>query len=122
MPPRYAQKKDSTHRPICDELRKHGIEVVETLYPVDAHISRGDFFGWLEIKPEGRGTYTLMQLKFISSVRAPVQIVKTTAEALYFLKSRQGLSQAQQDRLAAFCVTAKKEKYNSEIIDRVLKG
>ena len=118
---RYTKTKlDSNHRAICDELRSQGLEVIEIMEPVDTVMRFGSFVAFVELKPEGRGTYTRKQLKFLSETRCPAAIVKTARDARVFLQSRNGLTQKQQDAIAVFLLKTKADKWNSEQIDKVL--
>lgn len=111
---------DKNHKAICDELRNLGVEVVEIMEPVDIFAFYKNFGGFIEIKPEGRGTYRRKQLKFLSETRVPCAIARTASEAMKFLESGKGLSAMQKDKLAGFLVLNKGDKWNAEMIERVL--
>lgn len=118
---RAINKLDENHTRICQTLRKLGVDVIEILHPVDLVVCDGKgFAGFCELKPEGRGTYTRMQLKFLSETKTPITIAKTAQDVLDFLKRREGLSQRQKDALAAFLLKSEGNKWNSEAVERIL--
>jgi len=120
----YAQKRDASHTQLVNDIRSQGVEVIEIMKPLDilCRLKRTGFIGFIEIKPTGRRTYTTKQLRFIAETTVPVSFAQDAAEAMRFLKTQVGLSQLEKNRLAAFCATATKDKYNGEMIARVLKG
>jgi hypothetical protein len=88
---RYARKRDETHAPIRDGLRKLGFWVADTAdCPgfVDLVVWRGGVFHLLEVKREkgsrggGGGRLTDSQEKLIASCPGQIHVVRTLDEAL----------------------------------------
>lgn len=115
-------KLDANHLAVVKELRSRGVEVVEIQQPVDLLCFLNNRLLLIEVKPEGRGTYTKLQLTFMSTTRMPVAIARTAQEAIDCLKTGVGLSQRQKDAIAGFLVRNTADKFNSEQIDRLLAG
>lgn len=99
-----------------------GIEVVELLRPVDAIGILNGWVSFIEIKVEGRTTYTREQLAFIAGTKFPVNIVRTSAELVQKMKGKQSLTQGQKDALSGFLALNKGAKWNGEKIDRILNS
>ena len=113
---------DGNHKAVVQDLRDHGIEVVEILEPVDILLrSRDGYISFCEIKPEdGNTTYRRTQLTFMAGTKYPLFIAKTGLEARQKLERRETLSQSQKDALAGFLALNKDEKWNHQKIERLL--
>ncbi len=119
---RSVQKLDANHSSVCRDAEKMGFDIVELLKPVDilARSRKTGYVSFIEIKVEGRNTYTRPQLKFMSETSYPVAIVKSADELAQKMVDGQGLSRQQKDAIGAFLATAKGDKWNSEKIEKVL--
>ncbi|MDL5055925.1 hypothetical protein [Geitlerinema calcuttense] len=105
---KYARKKDSNHKGICETLTACGVTVVDCSASgtiPDLLVWYRGKCGWLEIKMIAKSDprYTAKQLKWIAETPMPVRIVTNDQEALAFAQTHQGaLTSQQKDDLAAF--------------------
>jgi hypothetical protein len=116
-------KLDANQAEVIKDVQSQGVHVTVLHEPVDTFMHNGTFGGFVEIKVKGRTMYTKKQIKWMAmSGPVPVAIVKSAEDVMRFLNSRQGLTQAQKDGLAAFLVGNDLKMWNAEQIERVLKG
>lgn len=116
------QTRDGNHKELVDHLEGHGFEVIQTFQPLDCLVYNKVLgAGWIEIKTEKRNAaIRTSQIRFMALTRMPVAFVKTTAEALEFAKTLNGITSRQKDSLAEFLHTATKDRYHPAVIERVL--
>lgn len=114
-------KKDGNHKQVVTDLRAQGVEVVETMEPVDTlcYHSNGNW-GWVELKSSRQTEVTRKQLTFVANTRMPVTFAQDADTVLRFLKTGVGLSQTQKDLLAGFLVRNQGDKWTYAAIERVM--
>lgn len=107
------QHQDRNAAGIIAEIRKRGVEVEEIFQPLDLLAwLPNKFWGLVEIKmPGSQAKWTRKQIEFISRTRLPVTIVTNADEAMLFLKTGEGLTQAGKDSLAAFLIKNSEKKF-----------
>lgn len=118
----HKQKLDANHKPIADELRRRGVEVLELLQPLDMLCQYRGFMGLVEAKIVGsRARYTRKQLQFIAGSRMSICIATDAEQAMQFLTEQRGLDQDAKDRLAYYLMKTVKPLYVPSEIEKVLQ-
>lgn len=121
---RYTKTKlDANHKQIMDHIKDCGGQAVAILDPVDLFGFYDGFGGFIEVKAGKSDAYTRKQLHWIAeSGPIPVAIVKDGESAMKFLATRQGLTQAQKDRIAIFLMTREGKLWNHQQVERAING
>ena len=120
---RHRHNLDANHKPIVSELRKRGVEVIEIMKPVDICLHHRGWTGFGEIKTEGADrSIELSQVEFMAFTNAPVAFIRSTDEAMEFVKNRQGLSAKQKSYLMMMLAKWRKKQYTPRQIELTLAG
>lgn len=115
-------RRDATHKPIVEHLEANGIEVIQTMRPLDCLIFNAKRrAGWIEIKTTKRNAAIMLtQVKFMADTKMPVAFVSTKEEALEFARTLKGITQKQKDDLRTFYLTCTRKQVHPAVIERVL--
>jgi hypothetical protein len=119
---RSLNHRDKNHSSITDELRRQGVEVIDILQPLDTLCRLHDFVAFIEFKvPGSDACYTRKQLQFIAGTQMPVAVATDATQAMRFLKTQEGLTQANKDRLAGHLLKTTKQKFTPKEIETLWK-
>lgn len=118
---KYARKQDRNHTAVKLFLEAKGVEVIETLKPLDLLCFYKGYMSFIEIKMADPGSrYTKVQLMFIALTRFPVAIAFDEAGAFEALKRMLALSQVQKNRIAAMIAQNDKPLYTPLDVKKAL--
>lgn len=118
----YRKKNDRNHTAIKQYLEAHGVEVIETLKPLDLLCYYKGYICFLEVKMAESGSrYTKVQLGFIAQTKFPVAFVYSESEAFDTMKRQLCLSNAQKQRLTAMMLKTDKPLYTPKDIKTALQ-
>ena len=122
--PRHFLVRDKGHAEIIDELKKHGVEVVDCSKVggiPDLLVKWRDQVSFIEIKvPGSKAKWYFDQLRFIADTRFSVGIAKSPSEAILALQERLFLTSKQKDSIAGMLLVSPKKYYTPREVETAL--